>query len=30
MNNPYEKQVGGSHYKEMAIQPAEFINKNKL
>ena len=26
----YKKQVGGSHYKDMAIQPAEFINKNKL
>ena len=24
------KQVGGSHYMYMAIQPAEFINKNKL
>ena len=24
------KQVGGSHYKKMVIQPAEFINKNKL
>ena len=26
----YKKQVGGSHYKSMVIQPAEFINKNKL
>ena len=24
------KQVGGDHYKKMLIQPAEFINKNKL
>ena len=24
------KQVGGDHYKKMTIQPAEFINKNKL
>jgi hypothetical protein len=24
------KQVGGDHYKKMVIQPAEFINKNKL
>jgi len=24
------KQVGGSHYMYMKIQPAEFINKNKL
>ena len=26
----YHKQVGGSHYKDKEIQPAEFINKNKL
>ena len=26
----YDKQVGGSHYKDMLIQPADFINKNKL
>ena len=26
----YSKQIGGSHYKDMAIQPSEFINKNKL
>jgi hypothetical protein len=24
------KQVGGKHYKSMKIQPAEFINENKL
>ena len=24
------RQVGGNHYREYAIQPAEFINKNKL
>ncbi len=29
-DNPKEKQVGGSHYKDMAIQPSEFIVKNKL
>ena len=23
-------QIGGSHYKDYVIQPAEFINKNKL
>lgn len=23
-------QVGGKHYKDMAIQPVEFIEKNKL
>jgi len=26
----YNKQVGGSHYKDMVVQPSEFINKNKL
>ena len=26
----YGKQIGGSHYKDMAIQPSQFINKNKL
>ena len=25
-----EKQHGGSHYKNFRIQPAEFINENKL
>ena len=25
-----EKQVGGKHYAKMKIQPAEFINGNKL
>ena len=25
-----EKQVGGKHYKNMKIQPAEFINDNRL
>ena len=24
------KQVGGSHYKDLPIQPAEFCMKNKL
>ena len=28
--NVYKKQIGGSHYKDMPIQPAEFINKNNL
>ena len=23
-------QTGGSHYKDMAIQPAEFIHKNSM
>ena len=26
----YKKQVGGSHYQNFTIQPAEFSNKNKL
>ena len=26
----YKKQIGGSHYKTMTIQPSQFINKNKL
>ena len=26
----YSKQIGGRHYMDMAIQPSEFINKNKL
>ena len=25
-----DKQVGGKHYHNMKIQPAEFINENKL
>jgi len=25
-----EKQVGGKHYHNMKIQPAEFINENRL
>ena len=26
----YSKQIGGAHYKDMVVQPSEFINKNKL
>ena len=26
----YDKQVGGNHYKDMTIQPSEFVNKNKM
>jgi len=26
----YSKQIGGSHYKDMVVQPSEFINQNKL
>ena len=29
-DDPYLKQVSGTHYMYMEIQPAEFINKNKL
>jgi hypothetical protein len=29
-DNPLEMQVGGSHYKEFAIQPVEFITRNNL
>jgi len=25
-----KKQIGGTHYAEMTIQPFEFIHKNKL
>jgi hypothetical protein len=25
-----EEQVGGNHYKDFPIQPAEFFHKNKL
>ena len=28
--NPYLKQISGTHYMYMKIQPAEFVNKNKL
>ena len=28
--NPYKKQIGGTHYKDMKIQPSKFINDNKL
>ena len=30
MSDVYKKQVGGSHYQSMMIQPSEFINKNNL
>ena len=29
-NNSLETQVGGSHYKNMCIQPVEFIERNNL
>jgi len=30
MSKPSDIQVGGQHYKDMAIQPTEYITKNKL
>jgi hypothetical protein len=30
MSDVYKKQIGGDHYKNMIIQPSEFINKNNL
>jgi len=29
-NKTFFKQVGGSHYKTMKIQPSKFINENDL
>ena len=29
-DDPYDKQIAGDHYMTMEIQPAEFINKNKI
>ena len=28
--NPLDSQVGGDHYKSLAIQPVEFIQRNNL
>lgn len=28
--SPLNKQVGGSHYKDQAIQPVEYIHANKV
>ena len=30
MTSALDVQVGGSHYKDMAIQPVEYIHVNKL
>ena len=30
MSNPLDEQVGGDHYKDLAIQPFEFIERNNL
>jgi len=28
--NPLEQQVGGTHYKDMSIQPVEYIHANAM
>ena len=28
--NTLTRQVGGNHYRNFVIQPADFINKNRL
>lgn len=30
MTKPLDKQVGGNHYKDLAIQPVEYIFKNNI
>jgi len=30
MTDPKDRQVGGNHYKEMAIQPSEYIVRNGI
>jgi len=30
MSNPFNTQVNGTHYKDLAIQPVEYIIKNNL
>lgn len=29
-NNPFKKQVGGDHYRNLKIQPIEYIVSNNL
>lgn len=29
-DNPLDVQIGGDHYKDMAIQPIEFLTRNKI
>ena len=29
-NNPLQSQVGGTHYKDLKIQPIEFIHANNI
>lgn len=28
--NPLDTQIGGQHYKDLAIQPAEYCQRNRL
>jgi len=30
VNEHFNKQIGGDHYKNMAIQPAEYCQRNRL
>lgn len=30
MSGAFKKQIGGNHYKQMKIQPTEFIMENNL
>lgn len=30
VKKPSERQIAGTHYKDMVIQPAEFIERNRL
>ena len=30
MSDVYNKQIGGTHYRKMKIQPSKFVIENKL
>ena len=30
MKNPYNKQIGGTHYQKFKIQPSKFVIENQL
>lgn len=30
MSKPFGEQIGGNHYKHMAIQPVEYIHRNGI
>ena len=30
MSKVYDKQIGGTHYRKMKIQPSKFVIENKL